>query len=1108
MGAAPAPLLLGLAVVGLAHHGGVVAQYPPPPPAGPPPPAPNISAACLARAGPKQNHSMWHSPEFANIIGSWGVITGAPPTPFNMLAPQGAGTGEYYMCQHYDDYNFWSVSVGLPSSGGGGGRRRSGKPKDKQGHAMHDRSTNTGYMAAITDTLAGLAQHPADIATKRRRMQHHGYGGGGDSVGMCLPKECGKTDVKIITGYYYFWLKCGNVIAGAMGGGGGGPPGFRRALQHGGGPTPQMLEQLLQCGKTTCPWKGPPPPPGPKIPRSCEHELEVCYKDRGHKLECDLCLRTNKANLTNCTSADKQAFCNPPAGPPPPPFDPLHCYYEACPKHSYDDDGDGMEDYYQGDEDNYGGFVAEGRRRLFMGYGGGGECPNKEEPVPLDDTGTFWVVYICLTIFVITVASLPAPYGLRGCLPGAAGGPKASVQASTTATPRNSQVGSPLAPLASGDAKTELNASILSPPPQRPAAAPGGTAGKMFLEIMNCWSFQRNYNALFKPDPGIPGLSVLNGMRVLAIMCVVLGHTWAFMRMDVTNMQYGELVAARESAIGILGNGNVMDNGTGVSYLSVDTFFFFSGFLAFYSMLTSVTAFPSKRNSSWDTPKKAVVNSLKYTYAVVVHRYMRLTPMYFFILMVYMHVWPAIGNGPRWKEGTDMTFCNKWWWTNILYISNLYPCQTWELSSTNPDNNWGDKDYATCSNGQGELGCMIQTWYLSNDFQMFLAVVPCALLFKWKVWAAYAYNAALTGGCLWWGYANMSSHFMTMCDMMICGHSYGRRLMGADLSDPDAIDSLSDDVHRRLQGYGYGGPSFCDNPAKADVQVYYYDKPWARYPPYGVGVMLAIMLMHIRREPGVPASAVKFLSNGCPDVDNKIAKPPKFHPIVACLGWAAALGVLFYCSFGPYYAIPKTDTPHDCPWGGSYEQAPEDADGYSIGHGKRTHSFWDLTFSTCFRMWCVLYIYIPSRRVRSSAVSDDRLAAITGRGATTRSRAPVYVYPCACCACRWAMGVAWIVWSSMAEQGGPIGAFLGSSFWQPIKNLTFGVYLCHIMVIDLLYDSMGKSFDYTDYLGAYIFTAKCAITCNAYATAATAAATAAPQAVDLPLSLCVRCVCV
>ena len=35
---------------------------------------------------------------------------------------------------------------------------------------------------------------------------------------------------------------------------------------------------------------------------------------------------------------------------------------------------------------------------------------------------------------------------------------------------------------------------------------------------------------------------------------------------------------------------------------------------------------------------------------------------------------------------------------------------------------------------------MIQTWYLSNDFQMFIAVIPCALLFKWNVWAAVSKN--------------------------------------------------------------------------------------------------------------------------------------------------------------------------------------------------------------------------------------------------------------------------------------------------------------------------------------------------------------------------------
>ena len=42
-----------------------------PKPRGPPAPAPNISAACLAKAGPKQNHSMFHQPEFENILVWW-----------------------------------------------------------------------------------------------------------------------------------------------------------------------------------------------------------------------------------------------------------------------------------------------------------------------------------------------------------------------------------------------------------------------------------------------------------------------------------------------------------------------------------------------------------------------------------------------------------------------------------------------------------------------------------------------------------------------------------------------------------------------------------------------------------------------------------------------------------------------------------------------------------------------------------------------------------------------------------------------------------------------------------------------------------------------------
>jgi peptidoglycan/LPS O-acetylase OafA/YrhL len=160
-------------------------------------------------------------------------------------------------------------------------------------------------------------------------------------------------------------------------------------------------------------------------------------------------------------------------------------------------------------------------------------------------------------------------------------------------------------------------------------------------------NIQRNYQALLKPDPGIPGMAVLNGMRVLAIMGVVLGHTFAFMSQHVTNGGLAQLVGSRMSAIGIIGNQHVQQNGTSVAFLSVDTFFFFSGFLAFYSMLTSILT------QKMETPKTFAIGSAKWTYAAVLHRYMRLTPMYFFLLMVFMYILPSLGDGPDWKSSIE-----------------------------------------------------------------------------------------------------------------------------------------------------------------------------------------------------------------------------------------------------------------------------------------------------------------------------------------------------------------------------------------------------------------------------------------------------------------------
>merc|ERR1712093_808624 len=63
-----------------------------------------------------------------------------------------------------------------------------------------------------------------------------------------------------------------------------------------------------------------------------------------------------------------------------------------------------------------------------------------------------------------------------------------------------------------------------------------------------------------------------------------------------------------------------------------------------------------------------------------------------------------------------------------------------------------------------------------------------------------------------------------------------------------------------------------------------------------------------------------------------------------------------------------------------------------------------------------------------------------------------------------------LLWLALAGQGGPIIAALSVSFWTPIARLTFGVYLTHIMLIRLLYNTTERSFNYEDYLGATMTT--------------------------------------
>jgi peptidoglycan/LPS O-acetylase OafA/YrhL len=121
----------------------------------------------------------------------------------------------------------------------------------------------------------------------------------------------------------------------------------------------------------------------------------------------------------------------------------------------------------------------------------------------------------------------------------------------------------------------------------------------------------------------------------------------------------------------------------------VDTFFFLSAFLATLVMIRRL----EKGNSV------PIVGS-------VVHRFLRLSPAYLFVIMTYTALGPYLGDGPFWfnmKSGNTEP-CERYWWTNLLYINNFHP-----------------KVYAD--------QCVPWTWYLANDMQFFIIGVIITVAF-------------------------------------------------------------------------------------------------------------------------------------------------------------------------------------------------------------------------------------------------------------------------------------------------------------------------------------------------------------------------------------------
>eukprot|EP01012_Entosiphon_sulcatum_P013262 TRINITY_DN1852_c0_g1_i1.p1 TRINITY_DN1852_c0_g1~~TRINITY_DN1852_c0_g1_i1.p1 ORF type:complete len:670 (-),score=111.56 TRINITY_DN1852_c0_g1_i1:530-2518(-) len=194
----------------------------------------------------------------------------------------------------------------------------------------------------------------------------------------------------------------------------------------------------------------------------------------------------------------------------------------------------------------------------------------------------------------------------------------------------------------------------------------------------------------------------LNGVRAFSMFWIVSGH--------VLELQYqAGWTNMIEATSGYILTADFATTYAAVA--AVDTFFWLTGFLVGYNLLKTM------QRSRRTLTKPAFWG--QYYFA----RIYRLSPVYYFVLVLYWKVLPHLTQGPLWPRLVDgiIPVCDDYWWTNILYINNFHP-----FLMANE--------------------CMQWAWYLANDFQ-FYSIVPLMIWFYFRD-RSQGVLAALVGALL------------------------------------------------------------------------------------------------------------------------------------------------------------------------------------------------------------------------------------------------------------------------------------------------------------------------------------------------------------------------
>uniref|UniRef100_A0A1A9WE38 Nose resistant-to-fluoxetine protein N-terminal domain-containing protein n=1 Tax=Glossina brevipalpis TaxID=37001 RepID=A0A1A9WE38_9MUSC len=190
------------------------------------------------------------------------------------------------------------------------------------------------------------------------------------------------------------------------------------------------------------------------------------------------------------------------------------------------------------------------------------------------------------------------------------------------------------------------------------------------------FDLEENFSKLFTmKTTESNNISFINGLRCVCAFFIIVSHVVVFAHFSSNN--WPMLVSSMETGI---------HRYLSSAVILVDICFVVSGFLQSSKFLGNPQLLEALHRNNFRY-------SFKYFLELFYHRYLRLSPLYFIVIIIVDTLYAYIREISVYHiyEKND-EFCSNYWWRNLLFIQNFF--------------------------GQENI-CMVWSWYLACDLQFF-----------------------------------------------------------------------------------------------------------------------------------------------------------------------------------------------------------------------------------------------------------------------------------------------------------------------------------------------------------------------------------------------------